>query len=93
MVVITGENSYSLYAHAGRRYNMIMDLKDGMFRFSTPNFAKEWPFTETIPKDVLKAYSKKEQIELLKYWNDLGYSLDWDSTISSLRKSFRREKT
>lgn len=76
MVVITGENSYSLYSHAGRRYNMIMTLKDGMFRFSAPNFAKEWPFTNSIPNDVLKAYSKKEQIELLKYWNDLGYPLE-----------------
>lgn len=72
MVVITGDNSFSLYGHAGRGFT----LKNGKFRYSEPNFALEWAESEDIPSSILAKYKPKEKKALLQYWSGRGYFLE-----------------
>lgn len=76
MVIITGDNSFSLYGHAGRGFNMIMTLKNGRFRYSEPMFSLEWAEGEDIPLTVLAKYKPKEKKALMQYWGERGYFLE-----------------
>lgn len=71
MVVFEGYNYLELRSHNGRQFNLILthDEQSTKFKFSIPNFSKEWLITDPIPEELKIYYKKSEYTKLFGFIN------------------------